>query len=152
MKRGLWPINPLAAPTVVRLAESLPTPWRAGKHLLRQRLADTGFSADVVRPSLQENFHHILRTAMKRHGAHMLEDILDDGALLVSRGYLDERELRTALRVFTSTGKRLYEVSRPLMLELALRGFSNGCNRQDGLEFCPPGHDVSGASAPLQSP
>ncbi|WP_017555919.1 asparagine synthetase B family protein [Nocardiopsis baichengensis] len=122
MRRGLWPVNPLAAPGFVRLAESLPADWRADKHLLRSRLRAAGFSRDVAHPELAENFQHILNMAMVRHGVDRLNALLDEGAVLVEEGFLDEAELRRAARRFTETGDhRLYEVYRPLMLETAVR-------------------------------
>ncbi|GAA3721114.1 asparagine synthase (glutamine-hydrolyzing) [Spinactinospora alkalitolerans] len=121
MERGLWPINPLAAPEIVRLAESLPAEWRTRKRLLRDRLHRCGFSDDVVHPRLPENFQHILDTAMRRHGIPMLEMLLDGGAWLVQDGYLDEAELSRAARVFARTGDRTFDVYRPLMLETGLR-------------------------------
>ncbi|MFW5415254.1 hypothetical protein J0910_01095 [Nocardiopsis sp. CNT-189] len=122
MRRGLWPINPMAAPGFVRLAESLPAAWRADKRLLRSRLRAAGFSRDAAHPQLAENFQHILNTAMDRHGVCKLTDLLDEGSVLVQEGFLGEAELRRAARRFAGTGDhRLYEVYRPLMLETALR-------------------------------
>ncbi|MFI0446621.1 hypothetical protein [Actinomadura sp. 6N118] len=58
---------------------------------------------------------------MRRHGAVLLEALLDNGARLVTDGFLDEVELRRAARCFAATGQRIYEVYRPLMLEAGLR-------------------------------
>lgn len=124
MRRGLWPINPLAAPQIVRLAESLPASWRTKKRLFRDRLTRLGFSQEVVHPPLPENFQHILDLAMRRHGVTLLESLLDDGSRLVADGYLDEAELRRACRCFAATGQRTYEVYRPLILEAGLRSLS----------------------------
>ncbi|WP_067466124.1 hypothetical protein [Actinomadura macra] len=124
MRRGLWPINPLAAPQFVRLTESLPAPWRAGKRLLRDRLTRRGFSREVTHPPLQENFQHILDLAMRRHGVALLESLLDDRSWLVAEGYLDEGELRRACRCFAATGQRTYEIYRPLILEAGLRSLT----------------------------
>lgn len=121
MRRGLWLINPLAAPQVVRLAESLPGEWRAGKRLLCERLARCGFSGEVVHLPLPENFQHILDAAMRHHVTAQLERLLDRGSHLVAAGLLDEAEVRSACRAFTATGDRIYEVYRPLMLEAGLR-------------------------------
>jgi asparagine synthase (glutamine-hydrolysing) len=124
MRRGLWPINPLAAPQIVRLAESLPADWRTKKRLFRDRLTRLGFPQEVVHPPLPENFQHILDLAMRRHGVTLLESLLDDGSRLVADGYLDEAELRRACRCFAATGRRTYEVYRPLILEAGLRSLS----------------------------
>ncbi len=124
MRRGLWPINPLAAPQIVRLAESLPAYWRTKKRLFRDRLTRLGFPREVVRPPLPENFQHILDLSMRRHGVTLLESLLDEGARLVEDGYLDEAELRRACKCFAATGQRTYEVYRPLILEAGLRSLS----------------------------
>ncbi|WP_301173695.1 hypothetical protein [Actinomadura geliboluensis] len=124
MRRGLWPINPLAAPQIVRLAESLPAYWRTKKRLFRDRLTRLGFPREVVHPPLPENFQHILDLAMRRHGVTLLESLLDNGSRLVADGYLDEAELRRACRCFAATGQRTYEVYRPLILEAGLRSLS----------------------------
>lgn len=59
---------------------------------------------------------------MGRHGVARLNALLDEGAVLVQEGFLDEAELRRAARRFAETGDhRLYEVYRPLMLETAVR-------------------------------
>ncbi|WP_155989185.1 hypothetical protein [Nocardiopsis sp. CNT312] len=126
MRHGIWPINPFAAPEIVRLAESLPSAWRVGKRLLRERLGRAGFSQDVTHPRSPENFQHILDTAMIRHGVGHLTDILDRGALLVGDGYLDEFELRRSARGFQAAGKRTFDVYRPLMLESALVSLQAG--------------------------
>jgi hypothetical protein len=120
MRHGIWPVNPLVAPEIVRLAESLPASWRAGKHLLRERLSRAGFSRDVTHPHMPENFQATLDSAMRRHGAALLENVVDQGALLVQEGYLDEAELRRAADTFIRTGDRLYDVYRPLILETGL--------------------------------
>lgn len=120
MRHGIWPINPFAAPEIVRLAESLPAQWRYRKRLLRERLARCGFSQDVSYPQLPENFQDILDTAMRRHGADHLLEVLDRGALLVDDGYLDKGELTRAASEFKATGARTFDVYRPLILETGL--------------------------------
>lgn len=120
MRHGIWPINPLAAPEVVRLAESLPAEWRHRKRLLRDRLTHLGFSQEVSNPKSAENFQQILDAAMRRHGVDHLIETLDHGSLLVEDGYLDEIELRRSAKEFKATGARVFDVYRPLILETGL--------------------------------
>lgn len=120
MRHGIWPINPFAAPEVVRLAESLPAEWRHRKRLLCDRVARCGFSQDVSHPDLPENFQHILDAAMRRHGVDLLLEVLDRGSLLVEDGYLDADELVHAATEFKATGARTFDVYRPLILETGL--------------------------------
>ncbi|KOX13869.1 hypothetical protein [Nocardiopsis sp. NRRL B-16309] len=120
MRHGIWPINPFAAPEVVRLAESLPAEWRHRKRLLRDRLTRCGFSREVSHPVMPENFQDILDTAMRRHGTDHLLDTLDRGSLLVDDGYLDADELAHAATEFKTSGERTFDVYRPLILETGL--------------------------------
>lgn len=121
MRHGIWPINPFAAPEVVRLAESLPAEWRSGKHLLRSRLARAGFSSDVSHPEKHETFQEVLDLAMRDHGSSLLQQLLDEGSLLVEDGYLDAGELYRSAKEFEATGNRTFDVYRPLILEVGLR-------------------------------
>lgn len=120
MRHGIWPINPFAAPEIVRLAESLPAQWRHRKRLLRDRLTRLGLSPEVSHPALPENFQHVLDMAMRRHGVDLLLEVLARGSLLVDDGYLDEDELTHAADEFKSTGARTFDVYRPLVLETGL--------------------------------
>ena len=121
MRHGIWPITPFAAPEVVRLAESLPAEWRLGKRLLRDRLGRAGFSSDVSHPALKETFQEVLDLSMRRHGSPLLQELLDEGALLVEEGYLDAGELYQSAKEFEATGDRTFDVYRPLILEVGLR-------------------------------
>ena len=121
MRHGIWPINPFAAPEVVRLAESLPAEWRSGKHLLRSRLARAGFSSDVSHPEKHETFQDVLDLAMRRHGSSLLQQLLDEGSLLAEDGYLDAGELYRSAKEFEATGNRTFDLYRPLILEVGLR-------------------------------
>lgn len=120
MRHGIWPINPFAAPEVVRLAESLPCEWRHRERLLRDRLTRCGFSQDVSHPKSPENFQGILDTAMRRHGADLLLEVLDRGSLLVEDGCFGADELTCAATAFKATGSRMFDVYRPLILETGL--------------------------------
>ncbi|GHD15852.1 hypothetical protein GCM10007147_03710 [Nocardiopsis kunsanensis] len=121
MRHGIWPINPFAAPEIVRLAESLPAEWRSGKHLLRERLVRTGFSRDVSHPESHETFQEVLDMAMSRHGSSLLRRLLDQGSLLVEGGYLNAEKLYRSANEFGDTGDRTFDVYRPLILEMGLR-------------------------------
>jgi asparagine synthase (glutamine-hydrolysing) len=55
LTQGLWPIAPLAQPNLLRLGESLPVEWRAGKTLFARRLARAGFSPALTHPDQTGN-------------------------------------------------------------------------------------------------
>ncbi|MQS11829.1 hypothetical protein F7Q99_05875 [Streptomyces kaniharaensis] len=89
MRRGMWPIHPLTDPLLVRFCEWLPVEWRRGKHLMRELIGRTGMPVQVARPPVVENFHHVIVTAMCRHGAPRIRQILSDGSPLIEARLLD---------------------------------------------------------------
>ncbi|GAA2832793.1 asparagine synthase-related protein [Kitasatospora sp. CM 4170] len=89
MRRGMWPIHPLTDPLLVRFCEWLPMEWRRRKHLLRVLVDRTGMPGQVARPPIVENFHHVIDTAMRHHGAPRIRRILNEGSPLIEAGLLD---------------------------------------------------------------
>lgn len=100
---GIWPVAPLAHPTLVRFAEQLPLEWRAGKRLLRERLRRTGLTTDVVDPPQPEAFSDLMQTGLRRHGLSPLKAMLGESRL-VDLGYLDHAALEVGLRGLDRAG------------------------------------------------
>jgi len=96
LRAGLWPLYPLADPTMWRFGQWLPAEWRQGKRLAHERLARLGFSDEVVHPPLRENFHAVLQQALARFGTASIREILASGSPLLEGGYIDAAELRAA--------------------------------------------------------
>ncbi|MFF5716605.1 asparagine synthase-related protein [Streptomyces buecherae] len=120
MRRGLWPISPLATPLLLRFSESLPHEWRRDKELMRRRLQAAGYSPHVVRPRLPENFSDTCERAMLRYGRPLLDRLIPD-LLLTKAGLIDSGRLATQCAQVAATGKRASELYRPLALEASLR-------------------------------
>ncbi|MFI1734789.1 asparagine synthase-related protein [Streptomyces acidicola] len=123
MRHGLWPINPLATPLVLRFGESLPLSWRRGKRLMRLRLEQAGYSREVVHPPLRENFAATCEAAMLQDGLPLLSPWLP-GSILTLQGLLDPVELSTECATVATTGHGASELYRPLALEAALRSLA----------------------------
>ncbi|MEU7823004.1 asparagine synthase-related protein [Catellatospora sp. NPDC049133] len=123
LRRGIWPINILAAPDVVRFCEWLPRGWRADRRLHRQRLLARGLPQDWPRPHLRENFAGVMTRGMTIHGLRLLDDALREPRL-GDLGLIDVAAVRAAADRLAATGALtagLYEV---VNLELALCGES----------------------------
>ncbi|WP_168220698.1 asparagine synthase-related protein [Streptomyces sp. RFCAC02] len=123
LRHGLWPVNPLAEPALLRFGESLPLEWRRHKRLLRVRMERLGLSQEVTDPPLRENFGPDLETAMAVHGLPLLDSLMDDSALGRAR-LLDVAAVRRAARAARGDGALARRLYRPLMLEVAVRSWS----------------------------
>jgi asparagine synthase (glutamine-hydrolysing) len=125
LRAGMWPVHPLADPTLIRFGEQLPRPWRVGKNLHRARLAARGHTPRVTHPALAENFTDVIAHALHHHMPPLLRRVLREGSPLLDRGFLDSRGL-TAATDRAESGRatprdvELYDV---LALHLALAAF-----------------------------
>nr|WP_042178964.1 asparagine synthase C-terminal domain-containing protein [Kibdelosporangium sp. MJ126-NF4]CEL13549.1 hypothetical protein [Kibdelosporangium sp. MJ126-NF4]CTQ99235.1 hypothetical protein [Kibdelosporangium sp. MJ126-NF4] len=122
---GMWPVSPLCSPRLIRFAEQLPVEWRSDKRVCREWLRRLGFSDDVVRPHLRENFRHVMQHGLSKYGMPLLADVATE-AITVDLGYVDGDELRAALgraKQGEQADTRMFPV---LSLELALRAMDRG--------------------------
>lgn len=92
LRRGLWPVSPLANPTLAYLTSSLPTQWRQAKRLLRERLRRRGLPQSVVTPRHPEDFTPLMAQGLQHHGLPLLAAMTRE-SILVDAGYLDPDEL-----------------------------------------------------------
>jgi hypothetical protein len=97
LRQGIWPLSPLVDPLLVRFAESLPTQWRRGKELLRDRLRRAGLPHDVAEPAQPENFLPLMQDGLRRFGLPYARKMLS-GSLLVDTGHIDPDRFADALR------------------------------------------------------
>lgn len=123
LRADMWPVHPLADPTLIRFGEWLPRTWRADKYLPRARLAALGMSADVCRPRLSENFTEIMDHALTRYGAGYLRWMLAAGSPLIDCGFVDPDQLpQVCDRLITGTAPdRDREVFEVINLDQAIR-------------------------------
>jgi asparagine synthase (glutamine-hydrolysing) len=117
---GIWPVAPLAHPLTVRFAEQLPTQYRRGKHLLRERLRRAGLPERVASPATPENFLYLMNRGMREYGVAHLRDMLS-ASMLVDGGYLDGQALRTAAEDLERTGRFESRLFDAIALETGLR-------------------------------
>lgn len=120
LRRGMWPVSPLADPLVVRFGESLPVGWRRGKTLLRDRLRRAGLAEEIVDPPQPESFAALMQAGLRRYGLPLLAAMVND-SLLVDAGYVDRAALAASCERSTSAAvipSLLYDT---IALEVGLR-------------------------------
>lgn len=123
----IWPVAPLAHPTLVRFAEQLPAPWRTGKRLLRRQLSRAGLPAHVVYPSRPETFAALMQTGLRRYGLPVLKGMLAE-SVLVDLGYLDHHALAEAYDDAITAAHLPSTLCDALTLEVGLRSLGQaGC-------------------------
>ena len=126
LRSGVWPVNPLAAPELVRFCEWLPPAWRHGKRRLRARLARAGLPPHLVFPPLRESFAPVMAHGVQLYGRRLMDRLLRE-SILVDLGYVDgvalRRRLATPRAPSGVVGDGLYEV---INMELGLRSLM-GC-------------------------
>lgn len=123
LRRGVWPVNPLAAPELVRFCEWLPVSWRSGRRLLRNRLVRAGLAPQWHSPALRESFAHVMTRGLTAYGLPLLRHLMTRSRL-AALGVIDPGPVMDAAARYQAglgTESGLYEV---INLELALRGLS----------------------------
>lgn len=124
---GLWPVHPLADPSLIRFGEWLPREWRARKRLHSDRLHRLGCATDLVKPPLAENFAPVMEQALHQYGLDYLRRMLADGATLIEQGYVDPDGLVTTIDRLTdgAFARRDTEIYAVIAVEAALRAFAD---------------------------
>jgi len=120
LRRGLWPVNILGSPAVVRFCEWLPASWRADRRLHRQRVVRTGLSPAWTRPPLRENFRHVLAAGLRCLGRDNLTELMRD-SLLADIGLVDPAAVLAAGQRVDAGAQPPAGLYEALNLELALR-------------------------------
>jgi asparagine synthase (glutamine-hydrolysing) len=95
LRVGVWPVNPLVHPRIVRFMEQLPHEHKRGKALFRERLRRAGLPESVASPSEPENFLGVMEYGLRTYGLPMLGDMLRE-SVLVDLGYVDPVALSRA--------------------------------------------------------
>ncbi|MFD9629817.1 asparagine synthetase B family protein [Streptomyces violascens] len=95
LRVGVWPVNPLVHPRIVRFMEQLPVEHKRGKALFRERLRRAGLPESVASPSEPENFLGVMEYGLRTYGLPMLGDMLRE-SVLVDLGYVDPVALSRA--------------------------------------------------------
>jgi hypothetical protein len=97
LRAGMWPVHPLADPTLIRFGEWLPHAWRYRKQLHRARLTRIGCDSYLTDPPLRENFEQVMGLGLRRYGVTFLQTMLDQGSPLIDGGYLNPDGLATTM-------------------------------------------------------
>ncbi|GAA2530802.1 asparagine synthase-related protein [Winogradskya humida] len=127
LRAGMWPIHPLADPTLIRFGDWLPYQWRHRKQLHRARLASLGCDPYLTDPPLRENFEQVMGLGLRRYGVAYLREILDEGSPLIADGYLDPDGLATTMAGIDA-GTAVpddHEICRVSSLEATLRSYGH---------------------------
>lgn len=64
LRQGLWSVNPLCSPELVRFCHRLPVRWRINKRLHAEILLNAGLPQFVVKPPLRETFASVMNKSM----------------------------------------------------------------------------------------
>jgi asparagine synthase (glutamine-hydrolysing) len=127
LRRGIWPIHPLADPDLIRFGEWLPLNWRRHKRLHQARLEWRGCSVGLLKPKLRESFAPVMRQALRQHGLSLLARMLHTGSPLIDAAFIDPDGL-TAVHDRLAGGaefrERETELYGLIVMDLALRSFA----------------------------
>ena len=103
LRHGIWPVNPLCTPELVRLCAWLPAEWREDRRFQRQLLARCGVSSRVADAGKTDDFEPALTRSM-RSAARARVDSLFATPLLADCGLVDGDRLRAAYREWCDSG------------------------------------------------
>ena len=125
LSNGIWPVNPLCTPELVRFCRSLPYQWRAGRSLQRKFMSYMGCSEAVAYPKSTETFIPVAQLALRRKARFLLQELFEKSRL-AEMGFVDREKLLAKYADYCSNEAQdvpdaeegFYSVA---VLELALR-------------------------------
>lgn len=122
MRRGLWPINPLCTPEVVRFCSSLPVKWRIDRALERRFVQALGCSDAIAHPKMTESFGELMHDTLTRHARPLLEGLFAESRL-AALNLVDGDALRSSYREHCERGTDESDMwfLMPAIAELTLR-------------------------------
>ena len=122
MRRGIWPVNPLAHPSVVNLCRAMPAAMRTNRLLHRLTIARAGLSDGYMTPRYHETFANVLMLeAIECDFDQFLDaSILGDFGILDVSRLLGKAYAKTEMGVpIKLVGKMYYTIK----LEMVLRKY-----------------------------
>lgn len=123
LRVGVWPVNPLVHPRIVRFMEQLSAEHKRGKTLFRERLRRAGLPESVASPAEPENFLAVMEAGLRTYGIPILDGMLRE-SLLVDLGYVDPKALALA-REHAERAPRVPDLlCDTLALEIGLRALA----------------------------
>lgn len=122
MRRGIWPLNPLAHPSVVNLCRAMPAAIRKGRLLNQFAMARAGLSDGYIVPRYQETFANVLRLdAIERDfNDYFVTSLLNDFAIIDVSGLLLKPSSKTELGLPLRLISKLWSAAK---LEVVLRRY-----------------------------
>lgn len=116
LSNGIWPVNPLCTPELVRFCRSLPLEWRQGRTLEKRLLARLGCSRSVTDREVEESFSDLLALGLKSTAQPFIR-VLFSESQLAEMGYVDREKL---LASYTDYCVRGAEVAEEVYLAIIL--------------------------------
>ena len=126
LAEGIWPVNPLSTPELVRFCERLPREWREGRTVERRLLERLGCSPEVTHPRSTENFSPLMELALRRTAQPWIAGLFQDSRLAAA-GLVEERKLIDSYARFQRAGRPGEEAAfyAAAVLEMTLRGLES---------------------------
>lgn len=100
LRRGIWPLNPLCAPSVVNFCRALPSSLKVNRSINLLMLARAGLSDGFLFPKFEEGYGH----AMQREAALYDFDAALDSSLVADFRVMDISPLLERARAASSGG------------------------------------------------
>lgn len=102
LRHGLWPVNPLSHPGLVKFCHQLPTEHRRGREVMRQYLRSSLGEEIFSQGYVKESFAHVLPYVIAQHtrtiAAQLRECVLADLGLIQPKAALELLDLVAATR------------------------------------------------------
>jgi len=99
LSNGIWPINPLCTPELVRFCRSLPYEWRAGRALQRKFMTSLGCSETYAYPKSTETFIPVAQLAIRRKARPLFQELFENSQL-AEMGFVDRDKLLSSYATY----------------------------------------------------
>lgn len=119
MRRGIWPLNPFAHPSVVNLVRAMPASMRKDRLFNKLTIARAGLSDGYMSPRYHETFANVLRLeAIECDFDQFLDtSILGDYGIIDISRLLSKAHLKTELGVpIKLVGKMFFTIRLEMLL------------------------------------
>lgn len=81
MRRGIWHVNPLCTPELVRFCAHLPLEWRQERTIERRLVTWLDCSENVAYPPQNDDFSPACRLSLRSHGRLAIRNLFGDSCL-----------------------------------------------------------------------
>jgi asparagine synthase (glutamine-hydrolysing) len=98
---GIWPINPLCTPELVRFCRSLPSEWRAARSLQRKFMIYLGCSEAFAYPKSTETFIPVAQLAIRQKARPLFQELFEKSRL-AEMGFVSREKLLSSYAEYCS--------------------------------------------------